>query len=93
MKLTNEILTRLINEEIERQDKVNGKELLDKSKFIPIEDEKEQYTAIQRKYLDIISGLEPDELKQIKAMFCFDRYSVDQLNSIGLAQKGKLKEK
>jgi hypothetical protein len=93
MKLTREVLQRMIEEVINEQDAPKLEEPPDPSKFIDVDNGKEQYTAIQRKYLDIIQDLQPEELKQIKAMFCFDRYSIDQLNSIGLAQRGKLKDK
>ena len=49
-----------------------------------------EYTALQKKYLQIIQSLDPEELKKIKAMFCYNEYSVEELNRIHKSMKGTL---
>ena len=47
-------------------------------------------TSTQKKYIHFIQSLSPEELKSIKAMFCYDTWTNKQINALHRALKGDL---
>jgi len=89
MKLTSEILDRLIREELERIDKEPPP---DPSKFINVDGEREKYTEVQKIYVDLVATLDMDQLRVLKKAFCHDSYTTQDLQDIAAAMKGRLNE-
>ncbi len=95
-KLTKEILNKLIQEVMENK----TTEKPDKSKFIdvdipPAKTDKDitindSLIGTQRKYMEFINELTPQERKEMKELFCYDMFSLDKINKLSLASKGKI---
>lgn len=52
----------------------------------------DDFVGIQGKYMKFINSLTPEERIQVRNLFCYDRFSLKQLNNISLASDGKLNE-
>ena len=93
-KLTREVLDRLIMEVMEEKG-IQTTKSTDPTlhpKYIEVEPERDttNLVGIQKKYMEFINELTPEERQQMKDLFCYDMFSLDKINKLALASKGKI---
>ena len=87
-KLTTEILDKLIKEELDK----HRSRPQDHPKYIEVEPNRDtsKLVGVQRKYMEFINELTPEERQQMKDLFCYDMFSIEKINQLALASKGKI---
>ena len=87
-KLTPEILDKLIKEELDKH--ISRPQ--DHPKYIEVEPNRDtsKLVGVQRKYMEFINELTPEERQQMKDLFCYDMFSIEKINKLALASKGKI---
>jgi hypothetical protein len=93
-KLTPAILNKLIMEVMNEKgiQTPDSDDPTQHPKYIEVEPERDtsKLVGIQKKYMEFINELTPEERKQMKQLFCYDMFSLDKINSLALASKGKI---